>query len=287
MVKVSGFTIVRNAIKLDFPVEASIRSILPLCDEVVVNVGLSEDDTLALVRSIGDPKIRILETDWDMTRRNTVLGHETHQAMQACRHPWGVYIQADEVLHESAVDELRATIQAVHEDVRIEGLLVRYIHFYGGFDTVATHRRWYRREVRAVRLARELDIRPYQGAQGFRVGPEHRKIRARLTTAQMFHYGWARPAQALREKRDLGRTMYPWRNADASLPLLAWMPGLEPFRGTHPLVARAWIDARRVDPDRVIAPRKFRWRFVRYYISTVIERLTGVRVFEFRNYEIV
>ena len=285
--RVSGFTIVRNAIKLDFPVEASIRSILPLCDEVVVNVGRSEDDTLALVRSIEDPKIRVLETEWDMTRRNTVLGLETHRAMQACVHPWGVYIQADEVLHESGVDELRATIQTVDDDARIEGLLVRYVHFYGGFDTVATHRRWYRREVRVVRLARELDIRPYQGAQGFRVGPEHRKIRARLTAAQMFHYGWARPAQALREKRDLGRTMYPWRNADASLPLLAWTPGLQRFRGRHPAVAQRWIEARQVDPERVIGPRKFRWRFLRYYISTAIERLTGARVFEFRNYEII
>lgn len=287
MVKVSGFTIVRNATKLDFPVEASIRSILPMCDEVVVNVGRSEDDTLELVRSIADPRIRIIETDWDMTKRNTVLGFETHRAMRACTHPWGVYIQADEVLHEQGAGELAAAIQIANEDPRIEGLLVRYLHFYGGFDTVATHRRWYRREVRAVRLAPELDIRPYQGAQGFRVGEDHRKIRARLTSAEMFHYGWARPAQALREKRDLGRTMYPWRNADVNLPLLAWMPGLEPFRGSHPAVAEAWIRARRLDPERVIAPRKFRWRFVRYYLSTLIERLTGVRVFEFRNYEIV
>lgn len=287
MVKVSGFTIVRNAIKLDFPIEASIRSILPLCDEVVVNVGRSEDDTLSLVRSIGDPKIRILETEWDMSRRNTVLGLETHRAMQACAHPWGVYIQADEVLQESGLDELGATIQAVNEDARVEGLLVRYIHFYGGFDTVATHRRWYRREVRVVRLEPRLDIRPYQGAQGFRVGPEHRKIRARLTGVQMFHYGWARPGQALREKRELGRTMYPWRNADPNLPLLDWMPGLKPFRGTHPAVAQQWIEARSNDPDRVIAPRQFRWTFLRYYVSGVIERLTGVRVFEFRNYKIV
>ncbi len=287
MVKVSGFTIVRNAIKLDFPLEASIRSILPICDEVVVNVGKSEDETLDLVRSIGDPKIRIIETDWDMSRRNTVLGLETHRAMRACMHPWGVYIQADEVLHERGAEELAAAIQQANDDPQIEGLLVRYLHFYAGFDTVATHRRWYRREVRAVRLAPELDIRPYQGAQGFRVGAEHRKIRARLTGAEMFHYGWARPAQALREKRDLGRTMYPWRNADVNLPLLAWMPGLRQFEGTHPQVARDWIEARRFDPERVIGPRTFRWRFVRYYLSTVIERLTGARVFEFRNYEIV
>jgi hypothetical protein len=287
VVKVSGFTIVRNAIKLDFPVEASIRSILPICDEVVVNVGRSEDETLALVRSIGDPKIRILETEWDMTRRNTVLGHETHRAMHACTHPWGVYIQADEVLHERGAAELAAAIQSSDGDGRIEGLLVRYLHFYGGFDTVATHRRWYRREVRVVRLAPDLDIRPYQGAQGFRVGPTYRKIRARLTGAEMFHYGWARPAHALHEKRELGRTMYPWRDADASLPLLAWMPGLKPFGDTHPEVARRWIEARSFDPDRVIGPRRFRWRFLRYYVSTAIERLTGIRVFEFRNYEIV
>jgi hypothetical protein len=207
--------------------------------------------------------------------------------MRACSNPWGVYIQADEVLHERGATELATAVQEADDDQQVEGLLVRYLHFYGGFDTVATHRRWYRREVRAVRLAPELDIRPYQGAQGFRVGPDHRKIRARLTGAEMFHYGWARPAQALREKRDLGRTMYPWRDADVNLPLLAWMPGLERFEGTHPQAARRWIEARHIDPERVIGPRKFRWRFLRYYASTVIERLTGVRVFEFRNYEIV
>jgi hypothetical protein len=287
VVRVSGFTIVRNAIKLDFPVEASIRSILPICDELIVNVGRSEDDTLDLVRSINDPRIRILETEWDMSRRNTVLGHETHRAMRACAHPWGVYIQADEVLHEQGAEVLAKAIQQADEDRRVEGLLVRYIHFYGGFDMVATHRRWYRREVRAVRLAPELDIRPYQGAQGFRVGPDHRKIRARLTGAEMFHYGWARPVQALREKRELGRTMYPWRNADPNLPLLDWIPGLKDFKGTHPAVARPWIEARSYDPERVIAPPRFRWPFVRYYLSGVVERLTGVRLFEFRNYKIV
>ena len=287
MVKVSGFTIVRNAIKLDFPVEASIRSILPVCDEVVVNVGRSEDDTLELVREIADPKLRILETEWDMSRRNAVLGEETWRAMRACHHPWGIYIQADEVLHERGAEELAAAIRCHDGDARVEGLLVRYVHFYGGFDTIATHRRWYRREVRAVRLDPALDIRPYQGAQGFRVGPEHRKIRARLTTAEMFHYGWARPAQALREKRELGKTMYPWRDADERLPLLAWFPGIRPFRGAHPAVAKEWIAARYVDPERAIGPRRFRLRFARYYVSAMIERLTGVRVFEFRNYTLV
>ena len=287
VVKVSGFTIVRNAIKLDFPVEASIRSILPICDEVVVNVGRSEDDTLQLVQSVLDPKIRIIQTDWDMTLRDAVLAVETLRAMRACRHPWGVYVQADEVLHERGAEELAAAIQRCDEDGRVEGLLLRYRHFYGGFDKVATHRRWYRREVRVVRLAPALDIRPYQGAQGFRVGPRHRKIRARLTNAEMFHYGWARPAGALQQKRELDRPLYPWRASDENMALLPWIPSIEPFTDSHPAAAQSWIEARQHDPGRVIAPRRFRWRFLRYFISAAIERLSGVRVFEFRNYEIV
>ena len=217
MVKLSGFTIVRNASKLDFPIEASIRSILPVCDEVVVNVGRSEDDTLELVRSI--------RRSQDPHPRNR-LGHDPPQYRPGQSRRCGrcapaattgaLYIQADEVLHERGAEELAGAIEQHDGDPRVEGLLVRYLHFYGGFDTVATHRRWYRREVRAVRLDPALDIRPYQGAQGFRVGPEHRKIRARLTDAEMFHYGWASPAHALREKRELGKTMYPWRDADAS-----------------------------------------------------------------------
>ena len=287
MVKVSGFTIVRNAVKLDFPLEASIRSILPICDEVVVNVGRSDDETLAWVRAIADPKLRILETEWDMSLQDTVLGLETQRAMRACRHPWGVYIQADEVLHEAGAERLRHAIGQHDGDPAVEGLLVDYLHFYGGFDTIATHRRWYRREVRAVRLEPRWDVRSHEGAQGFRVGPEHRKIRARTTGAQMFHYGWARPAWALHQKRELDKPLYPWRRTDPSLALLPWIPGIRRFGGTHPAVAQAWLEPRRHDPERVIEPRRFRWRFLRYYASGVIERLTGIRPFEFRNYKLV
>lgn len=288
VVKVSGFTIVRNAVKLDFPVEASVRSLLPICDEVVVNVGRSEDDTIRLVRSIGDPKIRILETDWDFTIKNKVLGDETLRAMRECRYPWGIYIQADEVLHEAGAEALARAIRQHDADSRVEGLLVKYLHFYGDLDTIALNRRWYRREVRAVRLDPALDIRPYQGAQGFRVGPDHRKIRARLTEAEMFHYGWARPARALRSKREASQVLYPWsKEREAGRPLLPWFPGLRAFRGTHPAIAQTWVNDRRHDPDRRVEPAHFKPEHLRFYASDVIERLTGARVFEFRNYTLV
>jgi len=288
MIPISGFTIVRNAIKLDFPVVPSIRSLLPVCDEVVVNVGKSEDATLELVRSIGDPRIRIIETEWDMTIKNKVLGDETLRAMRACRHSWGIYIQADEVLHERGAEALATAIRQHDADRRVEGLLVKYLHFYGDLGTIAVNRRWYRREVRAVRLDPALDIHPYQGAQGFRVGPENRRIRARLTSAEMFHYGWARPAQALRAKREVNRTLYPWsRESEARRPLLPWFPGLKPFTGTHPATALQWVAERAHDPERIVEPPRFQTEHLRFYASDVIEKLTGARVFEFRNYTLV
>ena len=287
----SGFTLVRNAVKLDFPIVPALRSVLEVCDEVVVNVGKSEDETRDLVASIHDPRVRILDTVWDLSKRNTMISLETQRAMDACKGSWGIYIQADEVLHETGAHILKQKVAEWDRESRVEGLLVKYLHFYGGFDRIATNRRWYRREVRCIRLGR--DIRPFQGAQGFRVGSDSRRIRARPTNAEMFHYGWARPAKAIREKREISKTIYPWQKEQLERELqrpgagLEWIPLLKAFTGTHPRAAADWIRERTHDPERVIAPRMFKLEHVRYYISEWIERLTGARVFEFRNYEVV
>jgi len=286
----SGFTLVRNAIKLNFPIVPAIRSVLEVCDEVVVNVGKSEDETRDLVASIQGPRVRILDRVWDFSKGNLMISEETEHAMQACHGNWGIYIQADEVLHESGARLLKEHTVEWNDDPRVEGLLVRYLHFYGGFDLLATNRRWYRREVRCIRLGR--DIHPYQGAQGFRVGPQLRKIRARLTGAEMFHYGWARPAGAIKEKLEISKTIYPWANEywlrELERGYLEWLPLLRPFRGTHPRAAADWVRDRMADGgDRRIGPRRLRPEHLRLYVSDWIERMTGVRVFEFRNYVVV
>ena len=64
-VKISGFTFIRNGLALGYPFVPAIRSLLPLCDEIIVNVPRSTDGTLAAVQQIGDPKIRIIESEWD------------------------------------------------------------------------------------------------------------------------------------------------------------------------------------------------------------------------------
>ena len=82
--KVYGFTFIRNAIKFDYPIVEAIKSILPLCDEIIVAVGDSEDDTMQLIKSI-DPKVKVIETVWDDDLREggRTLALETDKAYAA------------------------------------------------------------------------------------------------------------------------------------------------------------------------------------------------------------
>jgi hypothetical protein len=288
---ISGFTFVRNAVKLDFPVVGSIRSLLPVCEEVVVAVGMGEDDTLGLIRSIGDPRVRVIETEWDLSRGRAVLADQTDIAMRACRHPWGIYIQADEVLADGAAERLRDAIHAADRDARVEGILVRYLHFYGGFDTLATHRRMYRREVRAVRLDPALGIHSFRDAQGFRVGAGERRIRARLSDATMLHYGWARSAEAVKAKQEAHAEIFQWdakKHRDAAARKgFEWHPLHRHFPGPHPAVVRDWVAEREAEARGAIGPVQWRKKHLRDLASALVEKVSGWRPFEFRNYTLV
>ena len=58
--KISGFTFIRNGTILGYPFIESINSILPICDEFIIAVGPSEDDTLARLKTINSKKTGIL-----------------------------------------------------------------------------------------------------------------------------------------------------------------------------------------------------------------------------------
>lgn len=281
--RVVGFSLVSNAVQLDFPVLESLRSILPLCDELVVNVGPSADGTHELVRSLDDPRLRLIEGEWDAALGGRMLAVETQRALDTCRGDWAIYIQADEVLHESSVDPLRAALADTRADPRIEGLLVDFIHFYGSVDWVAGGRAWYHREVRVVRPGGS--VASHAEAQGFRRKGGTR-IRARRSGATYHHFGWSRPMAVLAAKREADNALYYGGEARRA-PVgdrLPWEVGLTRFRGTHPRVMREWITARRASMSTGFAPSRWTRRRVALLAALGLERLTGWRPFEYRNY---
>jgi len=213
--KVAGFTFVRNAIKYDYPVVASIQSVLPLCDEMVVSVGNSDDNTLELIQSIGSPKIRIIQTIWDdsLKEGGRVLAVETNKAFDAvgADADWAFYIQADEVVHEKGYDNIRAAMQQYKDDKRVEGLLFNYVHFYGSYDYVGDSRTWYKNEIRVIRNNKQ--IRSYNDAQGFR--REGQKLLVKPVQAEIYHYGWVKDPALQAQKQNNSHHLYYGNNEQA------------------------------------------------------------------------
>jgi hypothetical protein len=71
--KISGFTIIKNAIINAYPIVEAIMSILPVVDEMIVLVGDSDDATRDLIQSIKSEKIKIHDSVWDKNLRKGVL----------------------------------------------------------------------------------------------------------------------------------------------------------------------------------------------------------------------
>jgi len=290
--KVSGFTFIRNAVKNDYPVVEAITSILSLCDEFIVALGNSDDETEDLIRAINSPRIKIINTVWDDSLRagGAVFAAQTDIAFNAISpdSDWAFYIQGDECVHEDYLPVIKKEMENNLADGRIEGLLFKYLHFYGSYDYYGQSRRWYRREIRILRNYKS--IHSYRDAQGFRW--DGRKICVKLIDAYIYHYGWVKPPAGLKNKLLNFNTFYhddewiaenlpgsfefDYKNADRLIR----------FTGTHPKVMQKRIAATNwkleVDFEKLHKQMTFRRR-----ILQKIEDLTGWRVSEYRNYKIV
>ena len=289
--KISGFTFVRNAIKFDYPIVEAITSILPICDEVVVAVGNSEDETLALIQSIDSPKIKIIETVWDDSLRKggQVLAVETDKALAAVSpdSDWCFYIQGDEVVHEKYLPVIKQAMQDNLHKSQVEGLLFNYTHFYGSYRYVGNAHRWYRREIRVIKNTGK--VRSYKDAQGFRT-VDNQKLKVKLIDAYIYHYGWVKPPEIQREKMKSSINFWgEGHDVDKIKEVLeafdySEIDSLTLFEATHPAVMQARIDSVNWMFNYDIHEKKLSFK---NQVKMGIEKLTGYRIGEYRNYKVV
>lgn len=245
--KVSGFTFLRNGQKLGYPFVASIKSVLPLVDEFIVALGPCDDDTEKLLREIGDPKIRILATQWnenirpDYSIKGFVYGQQKSIALFNCTGDWAFYLEADEVVHENDLPKIRAAMEKHLGDERVEALAFDYLHFYGNANTYAWSPAWYRSEVRIIR-----NTIPAWASEGlfFNVVVGHKQSRyprAAHTGCPIYHYGWVRNEAQMNLKtaavqkywQNRADTAVDYTQVDAAV--------LKLFTGTHPQAVQSWL----------------------------------------------
>jgi hypothetical protein len=283
--KISGFTFLRNGVKYDYPFLESINSLLPLCDEIVIAVGQSEDDTLERIKSLHSPKIRILETVWDESIRKdgAILSQQTNLALDQIAADWAVYLQADEVLHEQDYLMMKEAMVRYKDTKEVEGLLLNYRHFYGGYNYVGNSRRWYRREIRIVRPT--IGVHSWGDAQGFRIHGQ--KLHVKLIDATIHHYGWVKPPEIQQCKQ---KTFNKFWHSDKWVDQhignhreYNYMQGgiLKIFDGTHPAVMTERV--RRQNWTFTYNPLKAQ-QPLKEKILDIIESQSGWRIGEYKNY---
>jgi hypothetical protein len=308
--KISGFSFVRNGVKLYYPVVESVKSILPIVDEFVIAVGKGDEDdnTKKKLEEIGDPKVKIIETKWEEKyfKKGIINAIQTDIAKKECSGDWLFYLQADEVVHERYLPVIESRCNELVDDEEVEGLLFRYKHFWGDYNHYQAGHGWYPHEIRIIR--NREDIHSWQSAQSFRKfdyydnprQPEgHHKLKVAKVDAEIYHYGWVRPPHLMQNKRKaldsvhwgLGKAKNHYDKAPQEfdygpLNLLA------EFKETHPKVMEEkikemdWIEKLQYSGKPNPYREKHKHEKLKYRMLSFIEKYFngGKQLGGFRNY---
>lgn len=292
--KVSGISFIKNGITLGYPFLESILSIEPLCDEVIINVGFEDpectkdDGTYEYLKSkLTDSKYIFLKSWWDpeVSSQGLILSQQTNIALEKASGDIIQYIQGDEAIHESDFPAIRSGYQQLLDRDDIQGLVFNYLHLYGNTNVHRHTRSVYRREVRAIK--NNCGLVSWKDAQGFRY-PDGSKMKAILTTARIFHYGWARPQNVMDQKIKSFNKLYHGKDHQTENEFSfrrIW--GLKSFNGTHPKVVLPWIQENTHDIDILNFPKSYILGDWDLMVSDFVEKLTDWRIGEFKNYRLV
>ena len=240
--KVSAFTFIKNGEILGYPFIQSIQSILPIVDEFIINVGESEDDTLELVKSIRNSKIRIIESKWNeaMRDRGYVYGQQKMIAQYNCKGDWAFYIEGDEIYHEKDLFKIKKSMEMHLNDPNVEALVFDFYHFYGNANSILDSPGWYRSEARIIKNS----VRSYAPDGLFWLILDSNKKgkypKAKKIGVNCYHYGWVRTEKEMNLKSQSVQKYWgkepmnvDYSQIDQSI--------IKSYYGTHPKIVLDWL----------------------------------------------
>lgn len=242
--KISGLSLIRNGVSLDYPFVEAIRSILPLVDEMVVVVGRSEDSTREALLALGDPRIRIIDSEWptQIRPRSSVLAQQTNLGLMQCTGDWVVYVQGNEVFHERDLPRLRELMVEHADNPAVEGILIERLVFYGDYrHFVRVYQDRHKYVVRAFKPWNGVysvgDGMSFAVFEGY--GKHGRALRSVDSGVDLFRYGKILKPEAMEYK--LRKSPHKFKSDDAAFDMgsyYRWIPRqhIRPYAGEHPKV---------------------------------------------------
>jgi len=284
--KVSAFTFIKNGEILGYPFIQSIKSILPIVDEFVINVGSGEDNTLEVIQAINDPKIRIIQSCWNdnMKNRGYVYGQQKMVAQFNCTGDWAFYIEGDEIYHENDLDRIYMSMKENLDNPEVEALIFDFYHFYGNANSYLDSPGWYRSEARIIKNS----LRTYAPDGLFWLVLDNNKTgrypRAKHTGAKCYHYGWVRSEAQMNLKSK--KVQKYWGGEGNKIDYSKMDQSIiKEFKGSHPKIIQDWIpndiELFTVDPSYKLTKKQKKHR-----IMIIFEKLFGLELSK-KHYKLV
>jgi len=258
--RISGFSIARNVRKYNYPVVEAITAVLPICDEFIVNVGYSEDDTLGIIKSIDDPKIKIIETPWEKGQQPDILSFQTNVALKECTGDWAFYVQSDELIHEQDLPKLKKLMEK-HLNDGTDALRFRWMHFYGSFYRYRIDRGWFQKQDRIIRNNGQIESTI--DAWAFK-RKDDQPLKQVKTGCLLYHYGWVHPPGIMTQRRVNSEDIYAPGLLDEDEKAKEYDYGdlgrFPPYFGSHPKVMERIIQSHKLSQDDLKGiERRFWW----------------------------
>jgi glycosyltransferase involved in cell wall biosynthesis len=297
--KLAGFTYVRNGFDYGVPFLESIQSVLPICSEFIVAVGDSTDGTREAIVQLNNPKIKIIDTVWDMQLKEggKVFAQQANIALDHVQADWCLHIQSDEVFHEKELDNIVAQIDAHDADKKVDGFILPFIHFWGGYDHIRNTRRVHNFEIRIFR--NHIGVRSYRDSQGFTKyqsfeayenGTEKgEKLHVKKLDATVYHYTGIRSPDAYAKKVAMFQSYY--NTAEGLKKIMAshnyQMHSVDrtiPFQGEHPAIMHAKVAAQ--DWEYSYKKDLSVWHKKDKFLQP-IEDFLGFKFGEYKNYHLI
>jgi len=239
---VSAFTFIKNGDILGYPFVESIKSVLPIVDEFIINVGDCEDQTLEKINNISSCKIKVIQSSWNenMVDRGFIYGQQKMIAQYSCSGDWLFYVEGDEIYHEKDLMHIRDQLEVNLNEEKVEAIAFKFLHFYGNKNSYLNSPGWYRSEARIIKSS----IRSYAPDGLFWLVLDSNKHgrypRAKLLDIYCYHYGWVRSEEEMNLKSHKVQkywnkkyTKIDYSQIDQKI--------IREFKDKHPSIMKQWL----------------------------------------------
>jgi hypothetical protein len=253
-----GSIFVRDAIRLDYCLEAAIESLAPVCDEIVALDCESTDGTVDLLLELErrHSHLRVYTGQpWEVGDNYVRLALHANAAREKLDTHWHFMLQADEVLHEASHPIIREAVTA--DGWGATTFRVRRFNLYGDVDRcVKIDSTMKPCSDMPTRLA--MTPYPAVGDAESIIESDGRDMRL-LNHITIVHYGFVRAGEALIDKTIEMQGWFHGKEATVDERVLKMRAEGSGFRYrdiipddelmtlpvSHPRFAQAWVDRHR------------------------------------------